>query len=123
VEFSVQYHNGFFEVKTFGDAEVGKFRDILEALVTHEKWKSGTALLINHTELNSASLTTDDMRTIVNFNAQYSGQVGKSKCAHLVARDIEFGMVRMWEGWAENKWDVSEKLFKSRDEAIAWLLD
>jgi hypothetical protein len=61
------------------------------------------------------------MRDIVDLNAQYSRKVGKSKCAHLVARNLEFGMARMWETLVENKWDVSEKLFKSRDEAIAWL--
>jgi len=87
VEFSVQYHDGYFEVQTFGDAEVGKFRDILEALVTHEQWKPGTSFLLNHTALNKAPLTTDDMRDIVDHNAQYSGKVGKSKCAHLVARN------------------------------------
>ena len=37
MEFNVQYHDGFFEVKTSGDAKFGKFRDILEPLVTHEK--------------------------------------------------------------------------------------
>jgi hypothetical protein len=121
MEFNVQYHDGFFEVKTFGDAEVEKFRDILEALVTHEKWRPGMSFLINHTDLNSESLTSNDMRNIANLNAQYSSKIGKSKCAHLVARDMEFGMARMWESLVEDKWDVTEELFKSRDEAIAWL--
>ncbi len=121
VEFIVQYHDGFFEVETFGDAEVEKFRDVLEALVTHEKWKPGTPFLINHAHLNSAPLTTDDMRKIARLNEQYRAELGKSKCAHFLARDLEFGMARMWEAFVENEWDVSEKLFKSRDDAIAWL--
>jgi hypothetical protein len=121
VEFSVQYHDGYFKVEYFGDAEVGTFRDILEALVTHEQWKPGTSFLLNHTALNKAPLTTDDMRDIVNINAQYSGKVGKSKCALLVTRKLEFGMARMWGILVENKWDISEKPFKSRVEAVAWL--
>jgi hypothetical protein len=121
VEFIVQYHDGFFEVKTFGDAEVEKFRDVLESLVTHEKWKPGTSFLINHTDLNSAPLTTDDMIEIAKINSRYSAKIGKSKCAHLLARDLEFGMARMWETFVQNKWDVSVSLFRSRDDAIAWL--
>jgi len=121
VEFNVQYHDGFFEVKTSGDAEFGKFRDILETLVTHEKWKPGASFLINHTELNSAPLTNDDMRNIAKLNGQYSAKLGQSKCALLLTRDLEFGLARIWEVFVENEWDVTEKLFKSRDEAIAWL--
>jgi hypothetical protein len=123
VEFNIQYHDGLFEVKTSGDAEFEKFRDILETLVTHEKWKPGTSFLINHTELNAATLTKDDMLNIARLNGQYSAKLGQAKCAHLLARDLEFGLARMWESFVENEWDVTEKLFKSRDEAIIWLSD
>jgi len=121
VEFIVQYHDGFFEVKTFGDAEVEKFRDILESLVTHEKWNPGTPFLINHTDLNSAPLTADDMVTIAEINGQYRDNIGKSKCAHILARDLEYGMARMWEAFVKDRWDASVSLFRSRDDAIAWL--
>ena len=121
MEFIAQCHDGFFEVKTFGDAEVEKFREVLESLVTHEKWKPGTPFLINHTDLNSAPLTSDDMMKIAGINAQYSAKIGKSKCAHLLARDLEFGMARMWEVFVQDKWDVSACSFRSRDDAIAWL--
>jgi hypothetical protein len=123
VEFNVQYHDGIFEVKTSGDAEFGKFRDILETLVTHEKWKPGSAFLINHTELNASPLTIDDMRNIAKLNGLYSTKIGQSKCAHLLARDLEYGLARMWQAYVENEWEVTEKLFKSRDEAIVWLSD
>ena len=121
MEFIVDYHHGLFEIKTFGDAEVEKFRDILETLVTHAKWKPGTPFLVDHTHLNAAPLTTEDMIAIARFNGQYRAQIGKAKCAHVLARDLEFGMARMWEIFVENEWDVFERLFKSRDDAIAWL--
>lgn len=121
MEFTIQCHDGFFEVKTFGDAEVEKFSEILESLVTHEKWKSGTPFLVNHADLNSAPLTSDDMMEIARINAQYGARIGKSKCAHLLARDLEFGMARMWEAFVQGKWDVSVRSFRSRDDAVAWL--
>jgi hypothetical protein len=121
LKFNVQYCDGFFEVRTSGDGDVGKFRDLLETLVSHEKWKPGAPFLINHTKLNAAPLTTDDMRSIAKLNNQYSAKLGHAKCALLLTHDLEFGLGRMWEVFVENEWDVTEKLFKSREEAIKWL--
>lgn len=122
MEFTIKCHDGFFDIKTFGDAEVEKFKDILETLVTHEKWKPGMPFLVDHTHLNSAPLTTDDMQKIATFNREYRAKVGKSKCAHILVRDLELGMARMWEVFVENEWDVLGELFKTRDDAIAWLV-
>ena len=121
VEFIVDYHHGVFEIKTFGDAEVEKFRDILESLVTHENWKPGTPFLVDHTYLNSAPLTTEDMIAIARLSGQYRAELGRAKCAHILARELEFGLARMWEAFVEKEWDVLGRLFKSRDDAIAWL--
>ncbi|MFO7986956.1 MAG: hypothetical protein R6U38_13935 [Desulfatiglandaceae bacterium] len=123
MEFEIHPYDGIFEVRTYGDAEFGKFRDILEGLVTHEKWQPGTPFLMNHTELNSATLTNEDMRQIAELNGQYSARVGPSKCALLLPRDLEYGMGRIWEAFVEDKWDASEELFRSREEAIEWLSD
>ncbi|MGM0428259.1 MAG: hypothetical protein ACQEQ7_13590, partial [Thermodesulfobacteriota bacterium] len=59
MEFEIHHYDGIFEVRTYGDAEFGKFRDILE-----------------------------------------------------------YGMGRIWEAFVEDKWDASEELFRSREEAI-----
>jgi len=53
--------------------------------------------------------------------ANLSLERDREKCAILVARDLEYGMVRMWGVFVEGKWDVTVNLFKSRDEAIVWL--
>ncbi len=122
MEFTVKYQDGFFEVRTSGDAEWQKFKDILDALVSHKKWKSGKSFLMDHTELNPKTLTSDHMRQIAMFNAQYKAKVGPSKCALVVPSDLAYGLGRMWEVFVDEQWDVTEKLFRYRDEAIAWLI-
>ncbi len=121
MEFTIQYNEGFFEIRTSGDADFQKFRDITEALVTHDRWEPGKSFLMNHTKLNPETLTSDHMRSIAECNAQYSAKVGLSRCALLVTSDVAYGMGRVWEVFVEKKWDVTEKLFRSRDEAIEWL--
>ena len=121
MEFNIQYHDGFFEIKISGVAEPEKYRDVFEALIADEKWKPGSLCLINQTELDSTYLTTDEMSDIAKLSPEYSARLGESKCALLFARDLEFGLGRMWQTFVEYEWEVSVKLFKSRDEAIAWL--
>jgi len=48
-------------------------------------------------------------------------QLGKTKLALLVARDLEFGLAKMWQVFVDEKWDVISRVFRSRDEAITWL--
>jgi hypothetical protein len=124
MQFSLQYHQdqGIFEVKTNGEAEVERFCDFMKAIVDHEKWKPGSPVLVDNTKLNAAPLTIDGVKTIANFCEQHRAQFGHAKCALLASRDLEFGLTRMWQVFVSvDVWDVSEKLFKSRDEALAWL--
>ena len=121
MEFSVKYRGGFFDVKTSGDGELDKFGDLADAMFAYEEWKPGTPVLHDHTDLNSGPLTVDDIRGIAQLCADRRAQFGAGKLAVVVARDLEFGLARMWAVFAEDKWDVVSKVFRSREEAIAWL--
>lgn len=123
MKYEVDYHDGFFEVKTHGDADPGGFRGFLDLLLAHEKWKPGTPILANHSELNTGPLTVDDVQRIAERAVRSKSQLGQARVAMLVARDLEYGLARMWESFVEGKWDVIARIFRSRDEAISWLKD
>jgi len=67
MQFSLQYNNGVFEVKTKGNAAVSVFDDLIKAIVAHEKWKPGASVLIDFTELNASPLTVGSIRTIADL--------------------------------------------------------
>lgn len=119
----VHYHDGFFEVETHGDAEPGGFRAFVDLLLAHEKWKPGSPILANHSELNTGPLTMDDIQLIAEGAVRSRAQLGQARIAMLVARDLEYGLARTWEVFVEGKWDVISSIFRSRDEAISWLKD
>ena len=123
MEYTVIYHGEYFEIKTRGVADFKRFQDMVKSLFEHDKWKLGSHILIDHTELDSGFLTTNDIQAIANLCAEYRAFFGKGKIAIVVARDLEYGMIRMWQAFMNSKvWDMSDKLFKSRDEAIAWII-
>ena len=123
MEFKLQYRKGLLEVKTSGDAELGTFREMMDSMLAHEEWKPGSPFLLDHSELNAGTLTVDDIRGIAGFCAQRRDRFGRAKCAIVVSRDLEFGIGRMWQVFVSNRWDVTEELFKSKDDAREWLSD
>ncbi len=121
MKHEVYCHDGYFEVKTFGDANPEGFRKYRDDLLAHEKWTPGTALLLDHSELNSGPLTVDDIHKIASESVE--ARLGHVRTAVVVGRNLEFGLTRMWEVFVDGKWDVDVRVFRSRDEGISWLKD
>jgi len=121
VEFRVEYRDGFFIGTTSGDAVADQFGNLLDAMLTHDKWQPGTSWLHDHSDLNSGPLTVDGIHRIAHLCSERRTAIGRGKCAILVARDLEYGLARMWAVYVENKWDAVAAVFRSREEAIAWL--
>ena len=121
MEYSLTYHDGFFDITTSGDAEAAPFEQILDDMLRHETWKPGSPYLHDHTDFNSGPLTIDDIRNIAYMCEARRDELGEAKCALVVARDLEFGLARMWGSLVDGKWDVEANVFRTRDEAIAWL--
>lgn len=123
MDFDLTYHDSYFEVRTFGDADRVTFEQFLDAMLKHTAWKPGTPSLHDHTRLNAAALTVEDIRAIAQFCADRRHLLGFARFAVVVDRDLEFGLARMWGVFVEDRWDVQGGIFRQREEAMAWLLE
>jgi hypothetical protein len=112
---------GYFEGKLYGDASVGGFVTFFELLLSHKNWKQGTAFLGDITGLDSNDLTMGDVQEIANLTATHRDQLGNSRYAVLVSRDLEYGMVRVWMAFTESATDMTTGVFRSKKEALSWL--
>jgi len=123
MKYELNYRGGFFEVKTYGDAEPGGIKKFLDPMLSHEKWKTGTSFLVDHTELNLGHLTVNEIRDIANVSVRPRAELGQARCATVAPHDEQYGLVRMWEVFVEGRWDVIHRVFRSRDEAVSWLMN
>ncbi len=121
MDFTIDHIDGIFIVSTSGDAEISKFKELFLSYLHHEKWKPGTPCLHDHSKLNSASVSTDDIRDIAGSLKNLGELLGVGKTALVVDRDLEFGLARMFQVFYEGNPDRTVKLFKSREEALTWL--
>ncbi len=124
MHYTLEFKQGIFEVKTSGDADVIMFKEFIHEIVNHEKWLPGNPILVDHTDMNAGPLESNDLKKIADYCKKYSKSLGPAKCAILAARDLEFGIGRMWQVFVEiNVWDVTQQIFKTREKALEWLLD
>jgi hypothetical protein len=123
MKFELSSREGFFEVKTYGDAEPGGIKESINSMLAHEKWKPGTSFLIDHSELNFGHLTINEIHAIASACVRLRAELGQARCATLAPRDEQYGLVRMWEAFIDGKWDVIHQAFRSRDEAVSWLMN
>jgi len=122
LEFSLNHHDGYFEIKIFGKAELQGYGEFLDALLAHEDWVPGSLLLVDEMDLDTSSLSSAKVQEIADACVLRRDGLGNTRCAILVGGDLEYGFVRMWGVFVEDQWDVIANLFKTRDEALDWLL-
>jgi hypothetical protein len=113
---------GYLEVKLSGRPTPDAFDKYFEALLAHDNWNPGIPVLTDETNLDADTITVREVRDIADVCARRKSELGPLRTAILVAGDLEYGMNRMWEVFIEGRWDVESALFRSRDEALAWLL-
>lgn len=65
--------------------------------------------------------TTQDIRPHIELILRNLDKFGQPKVANVVGRDVDFGMVRMFEFQAEGKIPHKFMVFRALEEACTWL--
>ena len=121
MDSTLEYTDGIFICALSGDAEVGTIADLLDAMLSHEKWKPGTSFVHDISKLNTGPLTVNDIRRIADLGAERIALIGAGKIAVVASRDLEFGLARMLRVFIVESLDSEFEVFRSRSEALAWL--
>jgi len=121
MDFSIVTQHGYLEVTLSGLPTPDAFNKYLDALLAYEDWGLGIPLLSDETNLDASKITVQEVRDIAEICAQRKSELGSIRTAILVAGDLEYGMNSMWAVFVEDKWDVEAAIFRSREEALAWL--
>ena len=107
-------------VRLTGSLNVEEILKIGEQLKTHPQYHEGTARLWDCRKIDLTTITKGDMRRV--GNAVVAGKMFSpgSRAAILVARDVDFGISRMYLSSEEE--DVgTTKVFRDPESAEAWL--
>lgn len=110
-----------FRIATEGDGTAEGIIDFLNAIVTHPLWKPGWSILVDHRKLSIKAIQTDGIEWVSRHFIGISDRLGPGKCALVMNREIDFGIARAWENITADHTQMQISVFRSIDEAEAWL--
>ena len=126
MEYQIIENNEFdmIEVATVGPFDMQDHKSMVAAIQKTNYFKSGKPLLIDHSNSPARGLSNDQIRILGNRANAFSYAEGDRKCAIVVSQGtIEFGLGRMWQGYADHSMSANLQIFLSREAAVAWLVE
>ena len=111
------------EVSTHGAADLATLIEMLHRIADLCLQERSANVLLDHSELDATHLTMENVERLSLDTVSLKDIFKMRKCANVVAKDYQFGLVRAWEIMLDIKGftDVETTIFKNREEAIEWI--
>lgn len=100
-----------------------RFEDIGEFIIANvDSWK-GKSVIWDLTEMDFHDISSDEIRLFMSKMAPFSSKRTKEKTAIIAPQDVQYGMMRVFESYAEyESVQVYLRICRSMDEGKNWLL-
>jgi hypothetical protein len=121
MEFTIDNSGSHFEIAVSGAFDHHKYEELIDTLLTRADWRPETPILVDEIAMEAGKASIETIKACADACTRRRAEFGKARMAIFVARDLEFGMNRMWLTFTSDKWDVSANVFRSRGEAIGWI--
>ncbi|MGO9379965.1 MAG: response regulator [Dissulfurispiraceae bacterium] len=111
------------ETSTHGPADMTALMEMVRCIAEICGHEASANVLVDHSQLDSSNLTMSNIEALSSICVSLKDSFKVRKCAHVVADDLQFGLVRAWEVMVESNGltDVDNRVFKDRNEAIQWI--
>lgn len=122
MKFQITFKPDWVEVKTSGSASLAGFRAFGEAVAADPRWPPGQKLLIDHSELDLRSMSTDDIALLGQQSRRDDHPLKDCpRGAFFVPDKLQFGLGRLWQNYRDDPGNDHTRMFNSREAAEAWL--
>jgi hypothetical protein len=111
--------NGSIHTRCFGDVRLFEVLDHFRQLEHDPNCSSNLDVLLDLSDMTSLP-ESGDLRQVADAIARVQSVVKFGACAIVAPRDALYGMLRMFEVYAEDYFRVT-RVFRSETEAEAWL--
>lgn len=120
-EIRIEPTTGCAVIRAHGPASAEAFERLSGELAVHPGWKRGSDVLIDATEVELAAMATGEVQRLVNFARGFHRHWGDARVAIVTSGVLAFGLARMWESQVADQVEARNRIFKSIEEARAWL--
>ena len=102
-------------------SSLSELQNTVLALLQHSDHINGMDSIFDFRQTDFSFATNEIIETYANWLAPYTPRLAR-KVAVVVERDLEFGIIRMWNTKSEGISDQERMIFKDMDSARDWLL-
>ena len=124
MKWTAQFEADEFRVTISATGDVGRdgFCGCIAKLISHPSWRPGMSVLCDFRSLNIGSLTKEDIKHLVEIDQEFFEltKEAPSLIGVVVARELDYGLVRMWELYA-NEMHPGHNVFLEVKDALQWL--
>lgn len=106
-----------------GPFDLNRLESCYQAMLARPDWRPGTNVLWDARACSFAHLDQDDVRAIAAMTRKYREQRGRGRAAWLVREAVDYGISRMFQLANEGQVVFHFQVFRSLNQARAWLLD
>jgi hypothetical protein len=110
-------------VTTEGTATAEGLTACVREVIADPRFRKGMRVLADHRELDWSRLTLEEIHAHVDALAADADRIGRSFCAMVMGKPVDFGIARMTEQYAAANRDFRAelKVFASIEHARQWL--
>ena len=111
------------EFDTHGLATTNGIIEMLHSVIELCIQNETANIIVDHSDLDASQLSKDDILKISHHFTKAIDIFKTRKIAHIAAKDLQFGLVRMWEILVvlEGFPDLPLMVFKNKKSAIKWI--
>lgn len=107
-------------IKALGKVTVDQIMTEGARMFAEKEWQNGFDILCDYRGITEFSLSSNDVKNVVDQDKKNEPLFDNSKCAIVANRDLVFGFSRMWEILAEDT-NLTKMVFRDIKDAMNWL--
>ncbi|MBN2344322.1 MAG: hypothetical protein JXX29_05275 [Deltaproteobacteria bacterium] len=111
-----------FTLTTYEELSFEGIQEMMKTLLTHESWKKGRDLLVDHREASFAQITPQEMQYLADAVVTLDQTLGARYCA-VVSPDDGVSKHAMYQFDVEDRAELVNRTFlpNEHDKALSWL--
>jgi len=123
MKYDIVSRDKYFLVTTSGLADPGVYEEALDSILNHPDWRPGHSYIFDHSSLDASKMTKVDVERLADIARKRRTKYRVGKSAIVAPDDVAFGFGRMVIVYAEDESKIPANIFRTLEEAVAWIVD
>jgi hypothetical protein len=121
IRYQIDVEHGMLYIAASGDATQPERLAAMQAWLSDPDFRPGLQTLADFSESTNVP-TLPELEEIVGYIRKHADIIGQKKIAIVASRAVSFGVARQFGALAPGAL-LTVRVFKDRDEALAWLAE